>query len=82
MTLSPAFRRKALDRAQDRALRALYQRAADLVGITGAALLDALPGPLSVPDGGRMRAADVRLNLSLGSLETAVAHVLGAGRTQ
>ncbi|MBK6852112.1 MAG: hypothetical protein IPG93_10935 [Burkholderiales bacterium] len=82
MDLSPVFRRRAYDLAKNRGLRVLYQRAADLVGITGAALLGAMPGPLAMPDRGRLRAADVRLSLPIGSLETAVAHVLGQGSRQ
>lgn len=79
---SPKFRRKAERLAEAAALRSLWQRVADLVGVTGAALLTALPRPGLAPDATELLRADARLGLPVGSVESALRQVVGAGRLQ
>lgn len=85
LKLSPAYRRQTQARADAAAFRALWQRVADLVGVTGAALVAAL----SLSDDGAppagsatLRQADARLNLPAGSIESALLQVLGVGPKQ
>lgn len=81
MGLSASFRRRAQRRATDAALRTLLQRVADLVGVTGAALLGALP-LASLGDPAARQRADLALCLPLGSIAAAFAQVQGSGVQQ
>ncbi len=82
LRLSPAFRSQTRGHINEAAMRALWQRVADLVGVTGAALIEAMPTLGSTPAVTAFRTADVRLQLPPESIETAVAHVLGVGVPQ
>jgi hypothetical protein len=82
MGLSASFRRRAQRWATDAALRSLLQRVADLVGVTGAALLTALPRRGRLPAAADLARAAARLGVPAGSVEAAFLHVLGAGRLQ
>lgn len=79
---SPKFRRKAERLAEAAARRSTWQRVADLVGVTGAALLAALPPAGRVPDAGELLRADARLGVPAGSVGSALRQVVGAGRLQ
>lgn len=79
---SPKFRRKAERRAELAAQRSAWQRVADLVGVTGAALLTALHKPGLAPDAAELLRADARLDLPAGSIEAAFRQVVGAGQQQ
>ncbi len=81
MDQSAGFRRKAERLATDAALRTLLHRVADLVGVTGAALLGALP-LASLADPAARQRADLALCLPLGSIDAAFAQVHGSGVQQ
>ncbi|MFM2059031.1 MAG: hypothetical protein RLY71_3416 [Pseudomonadota bacterium] len=78
MRLSPTYRRQARALAAVAAKRMLYQRTADLAGVTGAALLEALSclHTTDWPTVGQLRDADARLGLPLQTLERALHQVL------
>jgi hypothetical protein len=84
MRMSPKYRRQALQLAQQAATRTLFQRTADLAGVTGAALLEAMPGLQTAarPTAGELRAADIRLSLPAGTMERSFMHVLGVDLPQ
>lgn len=79
---SPKFRRKAERLAEAAALRSLWQRVADLVGVTGGALLAAFPRACLAPGSAELLQADARLGVPVGSVESAFRQVMGAGRLQ
>lgn len=76
MGTSAAHRRRAQRRATDAAVRTLLQRIADLVGVSGVALLQALP-LASLRDPAARQRADLALCLPLGSIDAACTQVLG-----
>ncbi|MEY4750390.1 MAG: hypothetical protein RIQ60_2604 [Pseudomonadota bacterium] len=84
MRLFPAYRRQARTLATAAAKRTLYQRTADLAGVTGAALLEALPclHTTDFPTVGQLREADARLGLPLQTLERALMRVLHRDQPQ
>lgn len=82
MAHSPKFRRKAERLADAAAQRSLLQRVADLVGVTGAALLTALPRRGRLPAAADLARADARLGVPAGPVEAAFRQVVGAGRLQ
>lgn len=81
MAHSPKFRRRALRLADSAALRTLLQRVADLAGVTGPALLQALP-LAGLADPAAVQRAENTLRLPPGSIAGALAQVLGAGVRQ
>lgn len=79
MGASPTFRRKARRLADAAAVRTLLQRVADLAGITGPALLRALP-LAGIDKADALLRADIALRLPPGTLASAFAQVLQATR--
>lgn len=82
MRTDEPFRRKALRKADDAAVRTTLQRLADLSGVTGAALLDAIKAnnalhlPLVGPH------LDARLGVPDGTTAGAYAQVMKVGQPQ
>lgn len=88
LSISPAYRRETRARADAAAMRALWQRVADLAGIRGAALLDAFlleRAPLrhdSMPPLHVVDRVELRLSLPPGSVSGAILKVFGARALQ
>lgn len=80
--ISPSFRRQAHQRADDALRRAILQRAADVLGVTGKAFMDALSVKGRGVDLNDTSTADAALSLPAGSVEGALRHVLRAGICQ
>ncbi|MEY8874999.1 MAG: hypothetical protein AB9M60_00705 [Leptothrix sp. (in: b-proteobacteria)] len=82
MRLSPTYRRQARQRIDEAAFRTLWQRTADLVGVTGRAMADAVNGINAAHMPLTSAHLETRLGVPPGSVDSALARVLGAGQLQ
>lgn len=81
---SAGYRRQVAQNARDAGARAVCQRAADLVGVSGAALVEALHSVVTrhAPSPEAYRLVDARLGVPAGSVEGAIKAVLNCGKRQ